>query len=115
LKNPVDLGPSLFTTFSQSLKAVLNDEDVDALLYIFAVPQMPIKAFSLPIAPQLREMRNLSTKLNKPIITCVFGSRWIVEYFLKHSDKYKIPIMTQISHAIKAFKFMSDFGKSDKN
>ncbi len=115
LKNPVDLGPSLFTTFSQSLKAVLNDEDVDALLYIFAVPQMPIKAFSLPIAPQLRQMRNLSTKLKKPIITCVFGSRWIVEYFLKHSDKYKIPIMTQISHAIKAFKFMSDFGKSDKN
>ena len=115
LKNPVDLGPSLFTTFSQSLKAVLNDEDVDALLYIFAVPQMPIKAFSLPIAPQLRQMRNLSIKLKKPIITCVFGSRWIVEYFLKHSDKYKIPIMTQISHAIKAFKFMSDFGKSDKN
>jgi acyl-CoA synthetase (NDP forming) len=115
LKNPVDLGPSLFTTFSQSLKAILNDEHVDALLYIFAVPQMPIKAFSLPIAPQLREMRNLSTKLNKPIITCVFGSRWIVEYFLKHSDKYKIPIMTQISHAIKAFKFMFDYSKSNKN
>ncbi|NVM45166.1 MAG: CoA-binding protein [Candidatus Lokiarchaeota archaeon] len=114
LKNPVDLGPSLFTTFSHSLKAILNDECVDALLYIFAVPQMPIKAFSLPITPQLREMRNLSTKLNKPIITCVFGSRWIVEYFLKHSDKYKIPIMTQISHAIKAFKFMHDFAVSNK-
>jgi len=115
LKNPVDLGPSLFTTFSQSLKAILNDDRVDALLYIFAVPQMPIKAFSLPIAPQLREMRNLSTMLNKPVITCVFGSRWIVEYFLKHSDKYKIPIMTQISHAIKALKFMYDFGESNKN
>jgi len=115
LKNPVDLGPSLFMTFSQSLKAVLNDENVDALLYIFAVPQKPIKAFSLPIAPHLREMRNLSTKLNKPVITCVFGSRWIVENFLKHSHKYKIPILTQINHAIKAFKFMYDFNKSDKN
>jgi acyl-CoA synthetase (NDP forming) len=115
LKNPVDLGPSLFTTFSQSLKAILNDEKVDALLHIFAVPQKPIEAFSLPITPHLREMRNLSTKLKKPVITCVFGSRWVVEYFLKHSYKYKIPIMAQISHAIKALKFMYDFGQSNKN
>ena len=115
LKNPVDLGPSIFTTFNQSLKAILNDENVDALLHIFAVPQKPIEAFSLPITPHLREMRNLSTKLKKPVITCVFGSRWVVEYFLKHSYKYKIPIMAQISHAIKAFKFMYDFGQSNKN
>ncbi len=115
LKNPVDLGPSLFMTFSQSLKAILNDENVDALLHIFAVPQQPIKDFSLPITPHLREMRNLSTKLKKPVITCVFGSRWITEYFLQHSNKYKIPIMAQISHAIKAFKFMYDFSISNKN
>jgi acyl-CoA synthetase (NDP forming) len=115
LKNPVDLGPSIFTTFNQSLKAILNDENVDALLHIFAVPQKPIEAFSLPITPHLREMRNLSTKLKKPVITCVFGSRWVVEYFLKHSYKYKIPIMAQISHAIKALKFMYDFGQSNKN
>jgi len=115
LKNPVDLGPSLFTTFSQSLKAILNDDSVDALLHIFAVPQKPLETFSIPITPHLREMRNLSNELNKPVITCVFGSRWVLEYFLKHSDKYKIPIMTQISHAIKAFKFMYDFSKSNKN
>ncbi|NVM17421.1 MAG: CoA-binding protein [Candidatus Lokiarchaeota archaeon] len=115
LKNPVDLGPSLFMTFSQSLKAILNDEGVDALLHIFAVPQRPIKEFSLPITPHLKDLRNLSTKLKKPVITCVFGSRWVVEYFLKHSYKYKIPIMAQISHAIKALKFMYDFGQSNKN
>ena len=115
LKNPVDLGPSLFMTFSKSLNAILNDEHVDALLHIFAVPQKPLETFSIPITPHLREMRNLSTKLNKPIITCVFGSRWVLESFLKHSVKYKIPIMTQISHAIKAFKFMYDFTKSNKN
>ena len=114
LKNPVDLGPSLFTTFSQSLKAILNDEHVDALLYIFAVPQKPLETFSLPITQQLREMRNLSIKLNKPVIICVFGSRWVVENFLKYSSKYKLPIMTQISHAIKAFKFMHTFAKSNK-
>jgi acyl-CoA synthetase (NDP forming) len=115
LKNPVDLGPSLFMTFSKSLKAVLNDENVDALLYIFAVPQKPIRTFSLPITPHLREMSSLSNKLKKPVITCVFGSRWIVEYFLKHSYKYKIPIIAQISHAIKAFKFMYDFGITNRN
>ncbi|MHA1507193.1 MAG: acetate--CoA ligase family protein [Promethearchaeota archaeon] len=115
LNNPVDLGPSLFTTFSKSLNAILNDESVDGLLHIFAVPQKPLETFSIPITPLLREMRNLSTKLNKPIITCVFGSRWVLEQFLKHSNKYNIPIMTQISHAIKAFKFMYDFGKSNKN
>ncbi|GAI62098.1 unnamed protein product, partial [marine sediment metagenome] len=94
--------------------AILNDENVDALLHIFAVPQKPLEAFSIPITPHLKEMRNLSTKLNKPVITCVFGSRWVLDYFLKHSHKYNVPIMTQISHAIKAFKFMYDFSKSDK-
>jgi len=115
LKNPVDLGPSLFTTFSKSLKSILNDENVDALLHIFAVPQKPLETFSIPITPLLREMKNHSTKLNKPVITCVFGSRWVLDYFLKNSTKYKIPIMTQIDHAIMAFKFMHDFSKSNKN
>ena len=115
LKNPVDLGPSIFTTFSNSLKAVLTDENVHALLHIFAVPQNPLETFSISVKPLLREMSNLSTKLNKPIITCVFGSRWVTELFLKHSLKYKIPIMAQISHAIKAFKFMYDFRDSIKN
>ena len=115
LKNPVDLGPSLFTTFKKSLNAILNDENVDALVYLFAVPQQPIKDFSLPIKPHLREMRKLSTMLKKPVITCVFGSRWIMEYFLQHSHKYNIPIMAQISHAIKALKYMYDFSISNKN
>jgi acyl-CoA synthetase (NDP forming) len=115
MKNPVDLGPSIFSTFSNSLNAVLNDENVDALLHIFAVPQNPLETFSIPITPLLREMGNLSTKLNKPVITCVFGSRWVVERFLKHSQKYKIPIMAQINHALKAFKFMYDFRNSNKN
>ena len=114
LKNPVDLGPSLFMTFTKALKAILTDQNVDALLHIFAVPQQPIKDFSLPIKPHLREMKNLSNSLNKPVITCVFGSRWIVEYFLQYSYKYKIPIMAQVDHAIKAFKYMYDFNRSKK-
>ncbi|MHA1669644.1 MAG: acetate--CoA ligase family protein [Promethearchaeota archaeon] len=108
-KNPVDLGPSSFSTFRPSLKALLNDPNVDALINIFAVPKMPIKNYSIPITPQLRDMKSLSIKAKKPIITCVFGSRWILDYFLKYSTKYNLSIMTQLNHAIKALKMMQDY------
>ena len=109
VKNPVDLGPSLFSTIRPSLNAVLKDENVDSLLYIFAVPQIPIKSFSLSITPQLRDMKKLSIELKKPIIICVFGSRWVMEYFLQKTVKFGIPVMTRIKYAIKAFKMMHDF------
>ncbi|MFX1495015.1 MAG: acetate--CoA ligase family protein [Promethearchaeota archaeon] len=109
INNPVDLGPSLFSTFRPTLSALFEDKNVDALLYIFAVPKKPIKTFSLSIMPHMKDMKKLSYKYEKPIITCVFGSRWVIDYFLKYTDKYKIPIMTQINHAIKAFKMMYDF------
>jgi len=63
--------------------------------------------------PHMKDMKSLSNKYKKPIITCVFGSRWVVDYFLKYTDKYNIPIMTQINHAIKALKMMYDFKKSN--
>ena len=113
INNPVDLGPSLFSTFRPALNVLFEDKNVDALLYIFAVPKKPLQTFSIPIMPHMKDMKNLSNKYKKPIITCVFGSRWVVDYFLKYTDKYNIPIMTQINHAIKALKMMSDFKKSN--
>lgn len=108
-RNPVDLGPSSFSTFRPSLNALFNDPNVDALLNIFAVPKMPLEKYNLPITPQLRDMKSLSKKTGKPIITCVFGSRWVFDYFLKHSEKYNISIMTQLNHAIKALKMMHEY------
>ena len=113
INNPVDLGPSLFSTFRPALNALFEDKNVDALLYIFAVPKKPLQTFSIPIMPHMKDMKSLSNKYKKPIITCVFGSRWVVDYFLKYTDKYNIPIMTQINHAIKALKMMYDFKKSN--
>ncbi|MHA1456907.1 MAG: hypothetical protein ACTSR5_13155, partial [Promethearchaeota archaeon] len=81
----------------------------DAILNIFAIPKMPLKKYKLPITPQLREMKSLSKKTGKPIITCVFGSRWVLDYFLKHSEKYNLSIMTQLNHAIKALKMMHEY------
>ncbi|MGB5912287.1 MAG: CoA-binding protein [Promethearchaeia archaeon] len=111
--NPVDLGPSLFSTFRPAINTLFEDKNVDALLYIFAVPKKPIETFSLSIMPHMKDMKKLSNKYEKPIITCVFGSRWVVDYFLKYTDKYNIPIMTQMNHALKAFKMMYDFKRSN--
>lgn len=108
-KNPVDLGPSSFATMRPSMKALFNDPNVDALINIFAIPKIPIKKYSLPITPQLRDMKSLSKKTGKPIITCVFGSRWVFDYFLKHSNKYNLALTTQLNHAIKALKLMHDY------
>ena len=112
ITNPVDLGPSLFNTFRPALKALMEDHNVNALLYIFAVPKKPIKSFSLSLVPHLRDIKNMSKNSGKPVIICVFGSRWILDYFLEHAAKFQIPIMTQIHHAVKAFKMMYDFKKS---
>ncbi|MFX0011176.1 MAG: acetate--CoA ligase family protein [Candidatus Hermodarchaeota archaeon] len=112
VKNPVDLGPSLFGTFKPSLTALMNDENVDAILYIVAVPRKPIEEFSLPISPQFRVIKNLISQFNKPVIICVFGSPWVLDRFLEDSPKYNIPIMTRIDHAIKAFKMMYEFNRT---
>ena len=110
-RNPVDLGPSSFSTFRPSLDLLMNDPNVDGIINIFAVPKIPIQTYSIPITPQLRDMKVLSQSKEKPIITCVYGSRWILDYFLKYSNKYSLSIMTQIDHAVKALKRMFEYGK----
>jgi acetate---CoA ligase (ADP-forming) subunit alpha len=111
-RNPVDLGPSSFSTFRPSLKLLMNDPNVDGIINIFAVPKIPIQKYSIPITPQLRDMRTLSKENRKPIITCVYGSRWMLDYFLSYSNKYSLSIMTQIDQAVKALKMMFEFGKN---
>ena len=110
VRNPVDLGPSSLSTFRPSLKLLMNDPNVDGIINIFAVPKMPIQKFSIPITPQLHDMKTLSQLTKKPIITCVYGSRWVLDYFLKYTEKYSLAIMTQVDHAVKAFKMMHEFG-----
>lgn len=113
-RNPVDLGPSSLSTFRPSLKLLMNDPNVDGIINIFAVPKMPIQKFSIPITPQLRDMNILSQETKKPIITCVYGSRWVLDYFLQYSQKFSLSIMTQVDHAVKAYKMMKEFGNRGK-
>jgi acetyltransferase len=109
IRNPVDLGPSLFTTFKPAITALMNDENVNAVLYTFAVPRKPLEQFSLPITPQFRLVNKLVNQFNKPVVISVYGSRWVLDYFLKNSSKYNIPVITRINHAIMAFKMMYEF------
>jgi len=111
LKNPVDLGPSQFSTFIPSVNAVLSDNNVDSLLFIFSVPQLPLETWSLSITPHIRHLRNQSRKFEKPCIICVFGSRWVYDLVLDKAVKFNIPVMTRIKYAIKAFKMMLEFRK----
>ncbi|TFG15758.1 MAG: acetyl-CoA synthetase [Promethearchaeota archaeon] len=111
VRNPVDLGPSMFATFKPAITALMNDENVNAILYIFAVPQKPLEQFSLTMIPHFRLVNNLVNQFRKPVIICVFGSRWTFDYILKDSVKYNIPVIERTDHAIKALKMMYDFKK----
>jgi acyl-CoA synthetase (NDP forming) len=109
LRNPIDLGPSVFATFKPALTALMNDENVHAVLYIFAVPQKPLETFSLTMIPQFQLINKLVVQFQKPVVVCVFGSRWTLDYLLGDSPKYGIPVMTRTDHALKGLKMMYDF------
>ncbi|MHA1724692.1 MAG: acetate--CoA ligase family protein [Promethearchaeota archaeon] len=109
VKNPVDLGPSQFSTLNPALNILFHDKKVDGVLFIFSVPELPLKQWSLSVTPFLRRMKHLSRETEKPIIICVFGSRWVFEYLLEKAVKFSIPLLNRIDHAIKAFRFMHEF------
>ena len=111
LKNPVDLGPSQFTTLKVSLKAVFSDQNVDAVLFIFTVPKEPLQTFGYSINPSLKLIKQLTHKWNKPCVIVSFGSRWVFDYIINKALKYDIPVITSIKDAIKAFKMMYEFNQ----
>ena len=67
----------------------------------------------IDFSPYFRLIKKLSKELNKPCICVAFGSRWVFDYIQKVANKrmskYKIPILTRLKHAIKAFKMMYEF------
>ena len=111
LKNPVDLGPSQMTTLDPSLKAIFNDDNVDSVLFLFTVPRLPLETYGISIMPSLQIMNDLSTRLNKPCIICVFGSHWVYDFVLKQASKLQIPVMDRVKEAIMALKMMYEYNK----
>ncbi len=105
----IDLGPSMFLTLSDSLKAIYKDENVDALLFIFAILRWPLEKFNFTFSPHFRLMKQLSKKYHKPIICVCFGSRWVFEYINNNAFKFGIPVVDRIEHAVNAFKMMYEY------
>ncbi len=114
----IDLGPSIFQTLIPSLKAVFEDKNVHSVLFIFSVPRWPLEMFNISPALFFDHMKQLSKEYNKPLICVCFGSRWTFDFLkeaaLSTKSEVKIPIMTRIKHAIKAFKMMYEFNRNFK-
>ncbi|MFX1572475.1 MAG: acetate--CoA ligase family protein [Promethearchaeota archaeon] len=116
----IDLGPSMFQTLIPSIKAIFQDSNTDGILYIFSVPRVPLQrmaSYSLEgIKEQFTALKQIAEKFNKPCIIICFGSRWVFDFISKAAaqseSKLIIPIMTTINQAIKAFKFMYEYGLS---
>ena len=118
IKGTIDLGPSMATSFIPSLKAILKDNTVNSLVYIFCIPRGPLQEFkplSGIIESYFRIMKRLSNKVDKPCICVCFGSRWVFDFVLKNASKFKIPVMTRIKHAIKAFRMMYQYEQHLRN
>jgi len=117
IRGTIDLGPSLFQTFIPSVKAIFKDNNVDCILYIFSVPRWPLQRFGSTSSQFVKEnfeiLKNLTNKFGKPAICVCFGSRWTFDFLKEAATSedlaLKIPIMTRIKHAIKAFKMMYEY------
>ncbi|MFX1366428.1 MAG: acetate--CoA ligase family protein [Promethearchaeota archaeon] len=117
IRGTIDLGPSLFQTFVTSMKAIFEDKNVDAILYIFSVPRWPLQLRGSMASEWAIQQFNIVKKLiqefNKPIACVCFGSRWTFEFLRKAESltnpEIKIPIISRIKHAIKAFKIMHEY------
>jgi len=74
--------------------------------------------FNISPALFFDHMKQLSKEYNKPLICVCFGSRWTFDFLkeaaLSTKSEVKIPIMTRIKHAIKAFKMMYEFNRNFK-
>ena len=120
IRGTIDLGPSLFESFIPSATAIFEDDNVNSILYIFSVPRWPLQMMGNmalnTITEHFKHVLKLVKQYQKPFVCVYFGSRWTFDFLKKtmHSSNYgfKIPLMTRIKHAIKAFKFMYEFKQS---
>ncbi|MFX0072630.1 MAG: acetate--CoA ligase family protein [Candidatus Hermodarchaeota archaeon] len=109
IEGTIDLGPSMFGTLSPSLKVIFKDENVDAILFIFAVPRWPLEQFHFTLSPHFRLMKKLAKQYHKPAVCVCFGSRWVFEYIIKSASKFGIPVVDRIEHSLNAFIMMHSY------
>ncbi|KKL84808.1 hypothetical protein LCGC14_1961050 [marine sediment metagenome] len=66
------------------------------------------------IKKHFKFVTEISKKYKKPFVCICFGSKWTFDFLKKATSnlEVKIPLMTRIKYAIKAFKFMYEYRKS---
>jgi acyl-CoA synthetase (NDP forming) len=119
IRGTIDLGPSIFQTFDPTTKAVFADENVDCILYIFSVPRWPLQMMGKMATNWAEQhfelLKELTQRYKKPCVCVCFGSGWTFDFLRKAEGSsksvFKIPIMSRIKHAIKAFKMLYEFNK----
>lgn len=111
LRNPVDIGPAQLAMMDQCLTAVLQDENVDALLWIEIIPERVVKILGLPLRIPGKIIRTLGTQRGKPVIINTFGSPYMKAILHQYLDKSKIPITISISNAVRTIARMLQYRK----
>ena len=117
LRNPVDIGPSGPEMATFSIKSVLQDENVDALIMIIVIPEQVIAISGTPEEQISREMFKMYTKVihkygkDKPKIVCTFASPFLTNIIQEAGEAYNIPVIASIQQTVRAIKAMVDYRK----
>ncbi len=107
LRNPVDIGPAQMQMINDCVQALLEDGNVDALIWIQIIPERVIKMLGLPLPAKLAY--KYGTQAGKPVIINTFGSPYMKELLHKKLDKYGIPIMISIQNCVKTLAKMLQY------
>ncbi|MHA1264858.1 MAG: acetate--CoA ligase family protein [Candidatus Helarchaeota archaeon] len=114
LRNPVDIGPAQLQMIDTCIKAVLQDGNVDALIWIEIIPERVARSIGLPLRTAAKLIDQYGKQAGKPVIVSTFGSPWMLELLHKTLDKYHIPITTSISNSVGMLAKMLQYSRFKK-
>ncbi len=109
LRNPVDIGPAQLQMMDTCIQAVLEDENVDALIWIEIIPERVVKAIGLPLRKPAKLLDKYGKQRGKPVIVNTFGSPAMKRLLHQGLDKFQIPITTSIPNAVKIIARMLQY------
>ncbi|NVM02012.1 MAG: CoA-binding protein [Candidatus Helarchaeota archaeon] len=117
LKNPVDIGPAGPELMTYSIKNVLNDENVDALIMIIVIPEQVLDVTDDTDQSISKEMFKMYTKviakngIGKTKIICTFSSPLLSSIIRSAGEAYNIPVISSMQQAVKCIKAMLEYRK----
>ncbi len=122
LRNPVDIGPAGPELMTFSIKQVLEDENVDALVQIIVIPEQVLNVSEEDPLSISREMFKMYTKqiakfgLDKPKIISTFASPLLTSVVRSAGEAFNIPVISSMQQAVRCIKAMLEYRKYlDKN